>query len=177
MASYPARAITALALLHCAACRQQQPVYRGHVTAGDACSVMQRQMPKDDLQNKLAKARIGNLPAEKEVWGYYAACDDQGQANYWEDRLVRVGDADALAARSDQLFTVAHGLDDHDPRKLSLLKQSLSLEGQARKARAGRVLHVTVNGKIEDITMSGEPNEGTRTMQDLLARVEAAQHK
>jgi hypothetical protein len=138
---------------------------------------MQRQMPEDDFQLKLAKAEDGDLSAEKDVWGYYVACGEKARARYWEDRLFRAGDADALAARSDDIFMEAYDLRDNDPRKLSLLRRAVEVEARARKAHDGRTLHVIINGKEQEIHESGEPDEGTRTMQTLLARVEAAQQK
>ena len=177
MASYLARVTATFGLLLCTACGRQQPSYRGHVVAEDACSVMQRQMPKETLRARLVKAQSGDLPAERDVWGYYTICDYMDQAKYWEDRLLRAGDADALAARSEELFQAAYPLKDADPRKLFLLKQSLDLEARYRKAVAGRVIHVEVNGKLEAIRFSGEPDEGTANMRKILARVEATQSK
>ena len=177
MASYLIRATAASALLFCVGCGRPQPAYRGQINAQDACSVMQRQMPADALQQTVAKAKAGDVSAQRDVRGYYAACDDVAQATYWEDRLVRAGDADALAARSDDLYQQAYNLKDTDPRKLALLKQSLELEARYRTAAAGRVQHVMVNGQDEEITSSGKPDDRTANMRRILARVEAAQRK
>lgn len=119
----------------------------------------------------------GDVSVAKKLWDYYLWRGEDDKAAPWDDRLVRAGYPDAIGHRSDMLLREAYHLKDTDPKKLALLKQSRDLEARYRKAVAGKVVHVMVNGKYDDIRFSGEPHEGTRNMQKLLARVEAAQRK
>ncbi|MFL6727070.1 MAG: hypothetical protein ACJ8FS_11240 [Sphingomicrobium sp.] len=129
------------------------------------------------LRRLTGKARSGDLSAAKELWEHYTWYDDFQHAAPWEERLSNAGEPEVIGYRSDMLFSKAYRLQDADPMKLALLKRSLVLEARYRKATAGRVLHVWVNGKNVDMRQSGEPNEATRNMQNMLARVEAAQEK
>jgi hypothetical protein len=122
-------------------------------------------------------AERGDVSVARKLWEYYLSRSEDDKAAPWEDRLIRAGYSGVIGHRSDTLFSEAYRLKDADPRKLALLKRSLDLEARYRKAVAGTVDHVMMNGKLEEIRFSGEPDEGTRRMQTLLARVEEAQSK
>ena len=152
-----------------------------HKEAGErlvsGCDCDEMKLSDAQLRKLADKARSGDLSAAKELWDHYLWQGDREKAAPWEDQLFNAGDPEVIGHRSDELFSKAYHLSDTDPMKLALLKRSLFLEARYRKATAGRVLHVWINGKYWDVRQTGEPDEGTRNMQNILARVETAQRK
>lgn len=144
-------------------------------TLVSGCGCDEMKLSDAQLRMLAGKARSGDLSAAKELWDHYMWYGDKVSASPWEEQLFNAGEPDVIAYRSDMLFSDAYHLSDTDPMKLALLKRSLVLEARYRKATAGRVLHVWMNGKNVDVRQTGEPDEGTKNMQNILARAEAAQ--
>jgi hypothetical protein len=141
------------------------------------CGCDEMKLSDAQLHKLTEKASSGDLSAAKELWDHYVWYGDKEKAAPWEEQLFNAGDADVIGYRSSMLFSEAYHLADADPMKLALLKRSLALDGLRRKAIAGNVMHVMINGKLVDIPRTGEPDEGTANMQRILARVEVAQRQ
>ena len=156
-----------------AACGRE-PEAQQEVAAPDACDLIR--LSDAELAKKTREAQRGDVTAEKSLWHHYG-CTDKRKAAYWEERLVQQGDRDAMGVRASKLFSAADKLEDNDPRKLAMLDQSLVLEAKERRADAGRVDKVLVNGQWVEVRYTGEPDQGTRNMQAERDRVAALQGK
>lgn len=163
----------------CTACARQPSAKESSekLVTDCLCAESFYQWPEPKLRQTTIAAERGDVRAQKDLWDYYLAHEDERNAAIWEERLFNAGEPGAIGYRSDMLFSKAYKLSDTDPMKLTLLKRSLMLEARYRKATAGRVLHVMVNGKYVDIRQTGEPDQGTKRMREILARVQAAQGK
>lgn len=90
------------------------------------------QWPTTEVVALTKRAESGDMEAADRLLQYYSVHEDEQKIAYWENWLIKHGNARSIQLRAEKIWWSAHQLADDDPRKLAELREAERLSASVQ---------------------------------------------